>query len=97
MASPDTNPRKPGRRSLFGRPLSPLWFGILFCMNMQISYISPPFGPAAFYLKGVAPAGITLTDIFRSIWPYMGLQIIALTLLIAFPQIALWLPSTMNK
>ena len=75
----------------------PVWLGVLFCMNMQISYISPPFGPAAFYLKGVAPAGITLTDIFRSIWPYMGLQIIALTLLIAFPQIALWLPSTMNK
>jgi tripartite ATP-independent transporter DctM subunit len=75
----------------------PVWLGVLFCMNMQISYISPPFGPAAFYLKGVAPAGITLTDIFRSIWPYMGLQIIALILLIAFPQIALWLPSTMNR
>jgi tripartite ATP-independent transporter DctM subunit len=75
----------------------PVWLGVLFCMNMQISYISPPFGPAAFYLKGVAPAGITLSDIFRSIWPYLGLQVIALVLLIAFPEIALWLPSTMNK
>jgi tripartite ATP-independent transporter DctM subunit len=75
----------------------PVWLGVLFCMNMQISYISPPFGPAAFYLKGVAPAGITLSDIFRSIWPYLGLQAVALTLLIAFPGIALWLPSTMNK
>ncbi len=75
----------------------PVWLGVLFCMNMQISYISPPFGPAAFYLKGVAPASITLSDIFRSIWPYMGLQIVALILLIAFPEIALWLPSTMNK
>ena len=73
----------------------PVWMGVLFCMNMQISYISPPFGPAAFYLKGVTPPDISLGDIFRSIWPYMGLQIIALGLVIAFPQIALWLPGTM--
>ncbi len=75
----------------------PVWMGVLFCMNMQISYISPPFGPAAFYLKGVTPAGITLGDIFGSIWPYMGLQVIALGLVVAFPQIALWLPNTMMK
>ncbi|MCE2690573.1 MAG: TRAP transporter large permease subunit [Rubrivivax sp.] len=75
----------------------PVWLGVLFCMNMQISYISPPFGPAAFYLKGVTPPGITLTDIFRSIWPYVGLQVIALGLVIAFPQIALWLPGTMGR
>jgi tripartite ATP-independent transporter DctM subunit len=75
----------------------PVWLGILFCMNMQISYISPPFGPAAFYLKGVTPPGITLGDIFRSIWPYIGLQLLALGLVIAFPQIAMWLPGTMAK
>ena len=75
----------------------PVWMGVLFCMNMQISYISPPFGPAAFYLKGVTPPGITLGDIFASIWPYLGLQIVALGLVIAFPQIALWLPGTMAK
>jgi tripartite ATP-independent transporter DctM subunit len=75
----------------------PVWLGVLFCMNMQISYISPPFGPAAFYLKGVTPPGITLGDIFRSIWPYLGLQIVALGLVIAFPGIALWLPSTMRE
>jgi tripartite ATP-independent transporter DctM subunit len=75
----------------------PVWFGVLFCMNMQISYISPPFGPAAFYLKGVTPVGVSLADIFRSIWPYLGLQFIALGLVIAFPQIALWLPGTMAK
>jgi tripartite ATP-independent transporter DctM subunit len=74
----------------------PVWLGVLFCMNMQISYISPPFGPAAFYLKGVTPPDITLTDIFRSIWPYLILQVMALALVIAFPQIALWLPSTMK-
>jgi len=74
-----------------------VWLGVLFCMNMQISYVSPPFGPAAFYLKGVVPPGITLGDIFRSIMPYMVLQLIALGLVIAFPQIALWLPSTMER
>lgn len=75
----------------------PVWLGILFCLNMQISYISPPFGPAAFYLKGVTPPGVTLGDIFRSVWPYIALQFVALGLVIAFPQIALWLPGTMTK
>lgn len=74
-----------------------VWLGALFCINMQISYISPPFGPAAFYLKGVAPKDITLNDIFGSVWPYLGLQFIALGLVITFPQIALWLPSTMAR
>ncbi len=74
-----------------------VWLGVLFCINMQISYISPPFGPAAFYLKGVTPKDITLNDIFGSVWPYLGLQFIALGLVIAFPQIALWLPSTMAR
>lgn len=73
----------------------PIWLGVLFCLNMQISYISPPFGPAAFYLKGAAPADISVTDIFRSTWPYIGIQIFALALVMAFPRIALWLPSLM--
>jgi tripartite ATP-independent transporter DctM subunit len=75
----------------------PVWLGVLFCLNMQISYISPPFGPAAFYLKGVTPPGITLGHIFSSIWPYLCLQVFVLGLVIAFPQIALWLPSTMTR
>jgi tripartite ATP-independent transporter DctM subunit len=73
----------------------PIWIGVLFCMNMQISYISPPFGPAAFYLKGAAPPGITMGDIFRSVWPFLGIQVLALLMLVAFPDIALWLPRTM--
>lgn len=71
----------------------PIWFGILFCMNMQISYLSPPFGPAAFYLKGVAPPEISLQDIYKALWPFMLLQILAILIVIAFPQIALWLPA----
>ncbi len=73
----------------------PIWLGVLFCMNMQISYISPPFGPAAFYLKGAAPDNISIGDIFRSIWPFLGLQLVGLGLVVAFPAIALWLPQTM--
>ncbi|MBJ7536240.1 TRAP transporter large permease subunit [Marinomonas sp. C1424] len=71
---------------------NPIWFGILFSMNMQISYLSPPFGPAAFYLKSVAPPHITLKEIFLSLWPFILLQISALGLVMAFPSIALWLP-----
>lgn len=68
----------------------PIWFGVLFCMNMQVSFLSPPFGPAAFYLKSVAPPDITLNHIFRSVLPFIVMQIVALTLLITFPQLALW-------
>jgi tripartite ATP-independent transporter DctM subunit len=74
-----------------------VWFGVLFCMNMQISYLSPPFGPAVFYLKGVTPPDITIGDIFHSIWPFMALQVVALFIVIIFPQLALWLPSLMIK
>jgi len=74
----------------------PIWFGILFCMNMQISYLAPPFAPAAFYLKAVAPPDISLGDIFKGIAPFIGLQIIALLLVMFFPKIATWLPSFMG-
>jgi len=70
----------------------PIWFGVLFCMNMQVSYLSPPFGPAAFYLKGVAPPDISLNEIFASLWPFIILQMIAIAVVIYFPGLALWLP-----
>lgn len=65
----------------------PVWFGVLFAMNMQVSFLSPPFGPAAFYLKSVAPPDISLGTIFRSLLPFIGLQVLALAVLIAFPGI----------
>ena len=74
----------------------PVWFGILFCMNMQVSYLSPPFGPACFYLKGVAPPDITLQQIFSSVWPFMGLQITALLIVLFFPEVALFLPRLLD-
>ncbi|GGH43737.1 TRAP transporter large permease subunit [Frigidibacter albus] len=67
--------------------LDPVWFGVLFCMNMQISFLSPPFGPAAFYLKSVAPPDMSLGEIFRALIPFIGLQILAVALLIMFPGI----------
>jgi tripartite ATP-independent transporter DctM subunit len=69
----------------------PVWFGVVFCMNMQVSFLSPPFGPAAFYLKSVAPPDITLVDIFSSVWPFICMQLLALGLVVLNPSIVLWL------
>lgn len=64
-----------------------VWFGVLFCMNMQVSFLSPPFGPAAFYLKSVAPPHISLTDIFKGFLPFICIQLIALSILLIWPPI----------
>ena len=70
-----------------GLGYDPVWFGVVFCMNMQVSFLSPPFGPAAFYLKSVAPPDISLGTIFKALLPFIGMQILALAVLIAFPGI----------
>lgn len=64
-----------------------IWFGVVFCMNMQVSFLSPPFGPAAFYLKSVAPPHITLTQIFAGFLPFIALQLLALSVLLIWPPI----------
>ena len=74
----------------------PVWFGILFAMNIQIYMLSPPFGPACFYLTSVAPPDITLQQIFLSVLPFIGLQMIGLALVIAIPEIALYLPGVLK-
>lgn len=68
----------------------PIWFGVVFSLNMQLSFLTPPFGPAAFYLKSVAPPEISLGMIFKAVVPFIALQIVALVLLIVFPELALW-------
>ena len=68
----------------------PGWFGILFSINMQVSYISPPFGPAAFYRKSVAPPDISLKDIFSSMLPFIVIQLLVLGLMLKYPQISTW-------
>lgn len=70
----------------------PIWFGILFIINMEIGYMTPPFGFNLFYLKAVAPKGVTMADIYRSIVPYTVVELVGLVLIMLFPGIALWLP-----
>jgi tripartite ATP-independent transporter DctM subunit len=73
----------------------PVWFGVIFVMNIQIAYLSPPFGQGMFYVKGVAPPEVTMGDIVKSVWPFMGIQLIGLIIVVFNPQIALWLPNKM--
>ena len=72
---------------LDSRTMVQVWFGILFCVNMQVSFLSPPFGPAAFYLKSVAPPHITLPDIFRGFLPFIVMQLFILMLILLVPNI----------
>ncbi|SFD90075.1 TRAP transporter, DctM subunit [Lentibacillus persicus] len=76
--------------------ISTLWFGVLFIVNIQIAYLTPPFGFVLFWIKSILPKDVTMGDVYRSVLPFIGLQIIALILLILFPELATWLPSTMK-
>ncbi len=77
----------------------PVWFGIMICVNLQMSFLTPPYAFAIFVLRGVAPPelGVTTADIIRGVIPYIFLIMIGLVLCIVFPQIILWLPSQMIK
>ena len=68
----------------------PVWFGVLFALNMQISFLSPPFGTGAFILKSVAPPEVSLGDIFKAVIPFIMLQALTIAVIIVFPQVALW-------
>jgi tripartite ATP-independent transporter DctM subunit len=68
------------------------WFGALVAVNLQTSFMSPPFGATLFYLKGTVPPGITMSDLYRAMYPFIAIQVIGLVLCIAFPGIILWLP-----
>ena len=74
---------------------NPLWFGIVFTVNTEMAFLTPPFGFTLFYMKALVPKGITMGDIYRSIIPFVLLQATGLILVIIFPQLALWLPSKM--
>ena len=73
-----------------------LWIGILIAMNLQTSFLTPPFGFSIFYLKGVAPKEVTTSHLYRGIVPYVILQLIALLAVIFWPDIALWLPKVLG-
>ncbi len=70
----------------------PLWFGIMFAVNLQTSFMTPPFGPSLFYLKGVCPPEIKTTHLYRGIIPFVILQIIGLIIIAAWPSLVTWLP-----
>jgi tripartite ATP-independent transporter DctM subunit len=75
--------------------VDPLWFGTIFCITLQISYMTPPFAYSVFFLKGVAPPDMTLGDMYRGAIPFVILQVIGLALFIAFPILVLWLPAVL--
>lgn len=73
-----------------------IWFGVIFVMTVQVSFLSPPFGPACFWLKSVAPKDVSLQEIFVAVLPFVGMQIIGIGLVMSFPDIALILPKLMD-
>ncbi len=75
----------------------PLWFGILFVVNMEMAYLTPPFGFNLFIMRSILPPGIYMSDIYRSIVPFVIIQALCLVLLMIFPQISIYLPSKMAK
>jgi tripartite ATP-independent transporter DctM subunit len=68
------------------------WFGALVAVNLQTAFMTPPFGATLFYMKGTAPPGVTMTDVYRGMYPFVALQVVGLLLCIWFPEIVLWLP-----
>ena len=74
-----------------------LWFAILFMVNMQMAYLTPPYGFNLFYMKSIVPPGVTMGDIYKSIVPYVGMQLTGLILCMVFPQLCVWLPRLLLK
>ncbi|MGB0795779.1 MAG: TRAP transporter large permease [Paracoccaceae bacterium] len=70
-----------------------IWYGVLYTITTQIAYMTPPFGYNLFLMRAMAPPEVTLTDIYRSIIPFVGVMVVALALIMIFPQVALWLPN----
>ncbi|MBT7076876.1 MAG: TRAP transporter large permease subunit [Pelagibacterales bacterium] len=77
--------------------INPLWFAIMIAVNLQTSFLTPPFGFALFYLRGVAPKSVLTTDIYKGAVPFVLIQILMLGILAIFPELATWLPSIMYK
>jgi len=72
-----------------------IWYGVLYTITTQIAYMTPPFGYNLFLMRAMAPPEVSLADIYRSIIPFVGVMILALATVMAFPEIALWLPQTL--
>jgi tripartite ATP-independent transporter DctM subunit len=77
---------------LLGMDLNPIWLGIMIALNLQTSFLTPPFGFALFYLRGVAPETVTTGQIYRGVAPFVAIQLVALFIVAAFPEMTTWLP-----
>ena len=80
---------------LLAMGLDPVWLGVMIAINLQTSFLTPPFGFALFYLRGVAPASVETSDMYRGVIPFIGLQLLLMLMLSVWPQLATWLPDLM--
>jgi len=80
---------------LLAMGLDPIWLGIMIAVNLQTSFLTPPFGFALFYLRGVTPASVPTSAIYRGVIPFIILQLCMLLALAFFPGLATWLPSVL--
>ena len=78
--------------ALLALGVDPVWLGVMIALNLQTSFMTPPFGLALFYLRGVAPETLSTGDIYRGAFPFVILQLLALAILAAYPPLATWLP-----
>ena len=81
---------------LIANGADPLWLGILISLNLQTSFLTPPFGFSLFFLRGVAPKSVRTINIYRGVIPFIFIQVISIILVFVFPQIATWLPRLIN-
>jgi TRAP-type mannitol/chloroaromatic compound transport system permease large subunit len=81
---------------LLAQGVDPVWLAILVTVNLQSSFLTPPFGWALFYLKGVAPPSVTIADIYRGVVPFILLQLLVLVIVFLYPPLALWLPKAIG-
>jgi len=79
--------------AILATDVSPIWFAVLLAMNLQTSFLTPPFGFALFYYRSAAPRSITTPDIYRGVMPFVALQLLALAMVIIWPDLATWLPT----
>jgi TRAP-type mannitol/chloroaromatic compound transport system permease large subunit len=80
---------------LLAMGLDPVWLGVMIAVNLQTSFLTPPFGFALFYLRGVTPPEIPTSAIYRGVMPFIVLQLLVLLALALFPALATWLPATL--
>ncbi len=82
---------------LLAMGLDPIWLGIMIAINLQTSFLTPPFGFALFYLRGVAPESVPTAAIYRGVIPFIIIQLLVLVALWIWPSLATWLPETLSQ